>query len=170
MPYMPQGVDPWVIPTPEPGRKYRWISSKPEKLGQWLRSYGDRPGYALVRGKTIEDTKRKAVELGLSDEMVDLNMNRIAYGHNILASIPIEEYVLRDNELINMKNSAIGAAKENFHAVVDSIPNVTSFERTPDEHKDRKRIATRPDRPVSGQAGVGTSPHLKTPRNRAVAR
>lgn len=170
MPYIPQGQDPWLIPNPNPERHYRYLSSKPEKLGLWLRSFGDRPGYALERGATVEATKALAVELGLSEEMVDLNLNRIGYGHNVLASIPMEEYLRRQGELIGMKDEAIGAAKEEFHATVDELPGVKSFERTPDEHKDRKRVATREDRPISGQTGRGTSPHLRTQRRRAVAR
>ena len=170
MPWQPQGVDPWFIPNPDPERHYRYISSKPEKLGQWLRSYGDRPGYSLERGATVEATKALAVKLGLSAEQVDVNLNRIAYGHNILASIPMDEYLRRQNELLNMTKDSIGASKEEFHATVDAIPGVKSFERSPEEHKDRKRVATRSDRPISGQTGVGTSPHLRPPRTRATPR
>ena len=170
MPYVPRGQDPWLIPNPAPGRHYRYISSKPEKLGLWLRSFGDRPGYALERGATVEATKKLAVQLGLSEEQVDVALNRIGYGHNVLASIPIEEYVRRTSELSAQNAENIGAAKEAYHAAVDEIPGVTSFERSPEEHEDRKRVATRPDRPFSGQTGVGRSPHLKPPRTRALAK
>ena len=170
MPYIPQGTDPWVVPNPQPGRHYRYISSKPERLSLWLRSYGDRPGYSLERGATVEDTKKIAVSLGLSEEQVDLNLNRIMYGHNVLASIPEEEYRKRTAEFAKTTNDKVGNAKEAFHAVGDDLPGITTFERTEEEHNDRKRIATRSDRPISGQTGRGTSPHLRTRARRASAR
>ena len=167
MPYIPQGADPWEVTHPQPGRHYRYISSTPEKLGLWLRSFGDRPGYALERGATVKDTKELAIKLGLSAEQVDTNLNRIGYGHNVLASIPMEEYLRRRRELGEKVDTRESDAKEAFLATADELPGVTAFERSPDEHKDRKRIATREDRPFSGQSGVGSSPHLKPRRTRA---
>ncbi len=170
MPWTPSGTDPWLIPNKDSSRHYRFLSSKPERLGGWLRSHGDRPGYALVRGATVADTKKMAVKLGLSEELVDPNLNRIAYGHNVLASIPQEEYERRIREMAGETNDRIGAAKEAFHATGETLPGVTTFERDPEEHEDRKRIATRDERPFSGQTGRGTSPHLKPRKSRAVPR
>ncbi len=170
MPWMPSGTDPWSIPQKDPDRHYRFLSSKPERLGGWLRSWGDRPGYALVRGATVDDTKAMAVKLGLSAELVDVNLNRIMYGHNVLASIPKEEYERRMNEMAGETTDRIGAAKEAFHAAGADLPGIKTFERDPEEHADRKRIATRDDKPFVGQAGTGKSPHLKPRRTRAVPR
>lgn len=168
MPWIPQRHDAWLVSTPAPDRHYRWLSTKPEKLGLWLRSYADRPGYALERKATVEQTMELSVKLGLGAEMVDKALNRIMYGHNVLASIPMEEYILRQGELLGKSDDALSEARDEYRATLDALPGVTSFERSEEEHDDRRRIATREDRPVSGQAGVGTSPHLRTkPRNLA---
>lgn len=160
MPWTPQDADPWQINS-DPERHYRWISSKPEKLGQWLRSFSGRPGYALVRGATVDATKKMAEKVGLSGEMVDVNLNRIMNGHNVLASIPMEEYNNRRKELSKLTEENISAAKEAYHASAERLPGVTTFERTDEEHEDRKSFANRPDRPISGQSGRGASPHLR---------
>jgi len=169
MPYIPQGEDAWAVPNPQPGRHYRYLSTKPEKLGLWLRSFGSRPGYSLERGATIEDTKKLADLLGVGAEMVDENINRIMYGNNVLASIPMEEYIRRRKELGAIDAEKEAAAKEAFHVAGDK-PGIKTFERTEEEHIDRKRIATRGDRPFSGQTGRGKSPHLRTRARRASAK
>lgn len=167
MPYIPQGADPWLIPTPDSSRHYRWLNSNPMRLGLWLRAFGSVPGYRLERGATIEDTKRIADTLGLSAESVDLATNRIAYGHNVLASIPIEEYARRSAAQVDEQLEKIAEVEDSAFANIDNIKGVRAFKEHPDEMKERERHAVRGmtgSRPLSGQTGVGTSPGLRKQR------
>jgi hypothetical protein len=143
--------DPWEIPTPDPSRSYRWLSDDPKRLSLWLRSFGDVQGFVLEPDANCD-------KLGLPDSYRNRATGRITYGHNILASIPMEQHKRREAEKIEETLERIYDAKQAFHAVGDALPGVTTFEEHPDESADRKRIATRPDRPFSGQSGRGDSP------------
>jgi hypothetical protein len=56
MPYLPPNEDVWSIPNPEAGRHYRWLNMRPDRLGLWLRSYGNIPGYRLEQKETVAKT------------------------------------------------------------------------------------------------------------------
>jgi hypothetical protein len=140
---------------------------RPDRLGLWLRSYGNIPGYRLEQKETVAKTKEHAVNLGLPADMVDTALNRISYGMNVLASIPDAEYVRRMEEKLEEQLDKIDASKEQFHEKGSTLPGVRTFEEHPKETADRKGFATRTDRPFSGQTGVGASPAL---RRRAASR
>ena len=158
-------MDPWGVPNPDPARRYRWIATDPRRLSLWLRSYGEVPGYSLVQGASIKDTKALAERLGLSDRLVDAS-NRIVYGHNVLADIPVEEYERRVSERVDEQLDKLASAKDEFHAKAEGLHGIKTFEQTPEETADRKEFHQREpgDRPFVGQAGQGTSPLLRPRR------
>lgn len=155
-------MDPWGIPRPASDRQYRWLSTDPRRLSMWLRAYGDIPGYDLVQGASLEDTRKLADQLGLSRRLVDAS-NRIVYGHNVLAHIPLEEHHRRQREQINEQLDKITQAKDQFLADADGLHGVTPFEEHPEETQDRKQFNTREpgEAPFVGQAGVGKSPMIR---------
>lgn len=161
MPWIEPGRDPWGIPNPDTSRHYRWVSNKPERLMLWLKSYGSTPGYTLEQKATLDKTREHAIALGLPPEYVNENTNRIEYGLNTLASIPMEErdrrIKLKLDELIERRQASV----DEFHAKGDELPGVRTFEEHPEQTQDRKKFATRTERPFSGQSGVGTSPNLR---------
>ena len=152
---MPRFIgDPFFIPKEDPTRHYRWLSDDPRRLSLWLRSYGDVPGYEL---EPVDNCER----LGLPESYKHSLSGRIVMGHNVLASIPKEEHERRVKELLDEGLERLAAAKEEVHAKAEGLPGVRSFEEHPDATADRKAYHTREDRPFSGQAGRGKSPHLK---------
>jgi len=154
--------DPWAIPNPQPGRYYRWISTDPRRMSMWLRNFGDIPGYSLVQGSTVAETIALAEKLGYSASMVDAS-NRISYGFNCLADIPVEEHERRVREKVDEQLEKVNAAREAFHASVEGLHGVKSFEQDPEEFVDRKNFARRGpgERPFVGQAGQGASPLMR---------
>lgn len=161
MPYQRPIDDPWSIPNPKPGRHYRWLAADPRRLSLWLRSYGDIPGYSLVQGKTKQETISKAEELGYDASWVDAN-NRISFGHNVLADIPVEEYHRRTKERIDEQLDKINEATNKVYELTEPVKGVEPFIEHPDETQARKEFSKREDRPFSGQAGRGKSPNLKS--------
>lgn len=158
--------DPWAIPNPDPTRHYRWISSDPRRLSLWLRSWGTVPGYSLVQGDSIDETRRLAEKLGFHASIVD-TANRISFGFNVLADIPREEYERRVKEKVDEQLEKVAQTRESFHEAVDKIHGVKSFEQDPEEFEDRKKFNRRGagERPFVGQAGRGASPFMRARRN-----
>lgn len=105
MPYIEPGFDFSHIPNwaeVYPDRHARWLDgSKQNKLRMHLMSFGDKPGYQILRGKTLEETREIAEKLGLSELHVDDATNRIVYGDLILAWIPRAEHERRRDSIIN---------------------------------------------------------------------
>ncbi len=153
MPFMT--VDPFMIPSPDPTRHYRWLSDNPRRLSMWLRSYGTVSGYALEPAANCE-------KLGLPESYGQKATGRIVMGDNILASVPLEEFHQRQRDNIDAQLERLAAVKEEFHAQGEMLPGIRTFEEDPEQTADRKRYHTRPDRPFSGQAGRGNSPVFKT--------
>jgi len=170
VPYIPQGSDPWVIPNPDPTRKYRWLDARPQKLGLWLRSHGSIPGYSLDRRETVDKTRAHAESLGLPADLVDANLNRISYGLNVLGSIPIEEYERRQAEHLDDQVEKLSAQEDAYHAKIDGIRGVRSFKEPIEETAERREFHTRSDRPISGQTGVGPSPNMRRVRRASASR
>jgi hypothetical protein len=171
MPYIPVNSDNWEIPHPDPSRKYRWISAKPERMSLWLRSYGAIPGYRLERGTSIDATKSLCQKLFGTDDLVNLSTNRIEYGYNVLASIPIEEAVRRGVERMTAVMAELNSAKDEFLAKGEELKErgIRTFVEPEEETASRREFHTRDDRPVSGQTGVGKSPVLRRKTRRARA-
>jgi len=150
-------ADPFLIPNPDSTRHYRWISDNPQRMAMWLRSVGDQPGYQLVQGATVPDTMKLAEKLGLSGMLVDKGRNFIRVGFNVLASIPVEEYVLRQQYLLQQGKEQLDDAKDNFLGTADAIPGVKGIIKDPEEMLDEKKVKTRTDRPFAGQVGGSAS-------------
>ena len=153
--------DPYFIPKPDPTRHYRWLSDDPKRLGMWLRSFGDVPGYRLEAGPTLADTVAIAEKLGYNDSYVDKLKNRITFGYNVLASIPIEEHDLRVRYRVEDQMEQLAAAEDQMFAKFDNIKGVRARKDAVENFQDEKRFHTREDRPFSGQAGSGVSPALR---------
>ena len=171
MPYIPVNSDNWEIPHPDPSRKYRWLSAKPERLSLWLRAYGAIPGYSLERGADINATKALCQKLFGTEDLVNLSTNRIEYGYNVLASIPIEEAVRRDAERIASMQAQLDSAEDEFLTKGEELKarGIRTFVEPVEETASRREFHTRDDRPVSGQTGVGKSPALRRKTRRARA-
>lgn len=169
MPYFPaQKGDPYFIPKKDASRHYRYVSADPRRLGGWLMSFGDIPGYTLIQGATVAETIAKAKALGLPESYVNKVDNRIQIGLNILADIPIAEHFRRVKEKIDERIESLQAAKDSFHETADRLKGVHSREFADGQAEDEKEFHTREDRPFSGQAGIGRSPVLeRLRRNRS---
>jgi hypothetical protein len=164
MPYTPQTGDLFGVPTPETGRHYRWLSTRPEKLSGWLRSFGTIPGYRLERGATLDRTKERCTALGLPVECVNEATNRIEFGFNVLASIPLEEHERRTSEKRSIERSREGQVEDSFRATIDRVPGATARIDVAEEFEARKQHAVREDRPFSGQSGTDDSPQFRRRR------
>jgi hypothetical protein len=174
MPYVPASTDHWEVPNPDPARHYRWLSRTPEKLSMWLRAYGKIPGYRLERGPNLDATKQLCERLFGSEDLVNLATNRIEFGDNALASIPIEEYHRRKAERMDEALSKIESATDEYLAQTEELASkgIKTFIEPEEETASRREFHTRENRPVSGQTGVGRSPGLRSrtrtrPRARA---
>lgn len=137
MPYQPRNADPFSIPNPDPGRHYRWLADDPKRLGLWLRSYGDCPGYRLEVG---EET---CARLGFETQFMLDPMKRIRYGFNVLASIPIEEWERRQRERLDEQIEKFNAPLEKFAAAVDNIPGARARFDDAETFEDKKKFNTR---------------------------
>lgn len=153
MPYVPPGTDVFRVPKKASGFEYRWISDDAERLDGWLRGHGDRPGYKLVRGKNVPETRKVALAHGLPEESVDELTNMIKYGRLILARIPHAEAARRRAE---MKSEYRSRFDDQVDAAQDALtrqgirPKIAELE----EFKDRKRFAEREDNPTVSLAGL----------------
>lgn len=146
-------ADPFLIPNPDSTRHYRWLSDDPRRLALWLRSLGDDPGYRLERGPTVKETVELAEKLGFNGDYVDRAKNVIRFGFNILASIPKEEHEKRIQFLLDQQGETLAQAEDSFMAEADRVRGVRAFKDDPEEVMNRKKHATREDRPFAGQVG-----------------
>lgn len=155
MPWMPTGTNPLDVPNKEPGRHYRWLwYANKQKFAQWLMSFGDRPGYRLEQGRTLDETKALAERLGFSIGYVDIATNRIVFGDLVLASIPQVEYERRFNEDTAEQRALATAVErgEDYKEALSDNPHVRPFAMQLGEWEDRKNHATREGQPVVSMA------------------
>lgn len=161
MPYVPRdgsvnGV-PHVPDTAD--THYRWINSMNRiKFGQWLVRHGSRPGYGIVQGATVEDTKKLADEMEAAGAQINSSFvdasNRVTYGEMVLVSIPRGEHERRREELVREQRTIAAdfykRKAEELNETVESR-HVRAFAAEKEEIDDRKRFATREDRPFVSQ-------------------
>lgn len=138
--YTPPNLDPFFIPKPDPSRSYRWISTDAKRLSQWLRSYGSIPGYELVQGKTVDETRALAKSLGLSAHDVSTTFNWISYGDLVLASIPIEEFERRRQEFADMVRADGDGMLDQYYEAA-TRKGIKPFVKEVEEIEDRKKRA-----------------------------
>jgi hypothetical protein len=138
----------------DPSLHYRWVRNKPERYEQLFIPHGDRPGYSIVQGTSIESTRELAIKLfgtesaqGLVDER-----NRIKYGDLILASIPKVEYEQRLEELRENDRRTRQSIDEAYRDSLDRR-GVRALVAELGEFEDRKSFATRESNNRVGYTG-----------------
>jgi len=139
---MPYSDEPLRVPLPETGKHYRWLSIDIRRLQAWQVGVGTgRPGYRLVKGDTVAQTKEEAKKIGLNDEYVNELANRIQYGDVTLGWIPEEEYQKRVRETTSRQAGRVAASKQAIEEV--NLPGVKLRVQEVGEIEERKKFARR---------------------------
>ena len=118
------------------------MADDPERLSGHMTGHGDRPGYLIVQGKTVAETKSIATKLMDNPTMVNELTNRIQYGRLILAKIPSAEAERRRRELAAMSRDRRGAGRDEAMAAMERR-GVRPFVAELGEIEDRKEFASR---------------------------
>lgn len=152
MPYTPPGSDGLNVPSPEKGKSYRWLADDRDRMQMHLLSHGGYPGWKLVRGKNVVETRAKAQKLGLPDVYVDDITNMIKYGRLVLAEIPTAEFKRRRAE---RKAESLAASKAEDEAAMERMAQrgVRPMIKELAEWEDRKEFS-KEDKPTVSLAGL----------------
>lgn len=165
MPYRPAGVDPFYVPNapggvvgengPEllRGHYLRWLdASRQANIIGWTRSFGPRPSYKIISGKTANDTVKIAEQLGLPADYVDKKNNRIYYSELVLAAIPVEEYHRRVSEGIKRQRADRQDQDEAYFEELAKNPHIKPLIMQIGELAERKAHAEREGQPFASLA------------------
>lgn len=164
----PRNVDPYFIPTapgglsgpqcPLPNMYFCWLNARDQQgFALALMHVPGRPGYRLVQGRNVEETRKLALALGLTEAHVDERTNRITWGGvDTLAMLPREEYETR---MAEQRASALARQqefKDGHPARIDAMQlrGVRGVVMQRGEFEERAAHAARPDRPVVSYAGL----------------
>ena len=143
------------VKNPEPGFHYRWLDSSQDRLSQHLLGHGDRPGYVIVAGESLDQTRAIAKKLfGAGGQgMVDVLTNRIKYGMSVLGKIPLVEATRRQRERYNDLMDRLGVLDDEYKERT-AKRGIKPFVYDEDEMKDRKEFATREGSPKVALTGL----------------
>lgn len=129
---------------PDPAMHYRWLDVTPDRLSQALIAHGQRPGYKLVKGAKLADTKAMAEKLfgPGGEEMVNEVTNRIQFGNLVLGQIPMAEVVRRRAELKADRLDKLQASRDEYKDRATQR-GIRPIEKELGEIQDRKEFASR---------------------------
>lgn len=132
------------VANPDPAMHYRWLDITPERLSQALVPHGKRPGYKLVKGPKLDDTKTMAKKLfgDGGEEMVNEVTNRIQFGNLVLGQIPRVEAQRRRDELKADRTDRLASARDEYKDRAAGR-GIRPIDVDPDEIADRKEFASR---------------------------
>lgn len=139
---MPRYQDALAVRKPEPGMGYRWLADDPERLSLHLVGDPDMPGYKIVQGKNVPETKKLAAKLGFSEGYVNELTNRIQYGRLILGQIPKIAQQARQRELRTDLLDLLGRREEEATEKMKRA-GVNPIVGEAEEFEDKKQFATR---------------------------
>lgn len=148
-------------PTELHGFHLRWLNSRDrDNFALNLMPAGDRPGYKLVQGKTIDDTKALAVGLGLSEHHVDSATNRITHKEHALACIPEAEHQRRCAERKAHQLNRAKSMGDEYDEAINALPSddIKPYRKEVAEHEDEKAFHNRPGKPVVAMPGIPVTP------------
>lgn len=156
--------DPYYIPTapggisgpncPIPGAYFCFLNARDQqRFAMALMHVPGQPGYRLVQGRTVDETKALAVSLGLTEAHVDEKTNRIGWGGvDVLAMLPLDEYRRRMEAKSKRAADRQEQFKQDHPARIDGLHlrGVKGVVMQRGEYEERAAHAARPGQPVVG--------------------